>query len=260
MKVGRVTTLSAPNDGARAKQLAELSEGAAAFFEREFGVSFEFRLAVLGPNQWFSPYGGPGMPYGIPWCLTADRLMVAPASLSEGALINGADAFTNRRRVDFVTLHELGHLTAKPYFHPTSAHEELPIPWFEETVATYFAYAFVASIDRDWAEASRQEWIAGVAAYTPRTRSLDWTFMKGLPPEELAPTFGWYQLVLNLRVADVYAKYGLAFLRVMKESLLFHSMTSWTTDSLIVDLERITPGFQRWADEFQVGGKESRNN
>jgi hypothetical protein len=66
MKVGRVTTLFAPNDRARAKQLAELSEAVAVFFERELGVSFECRLAVLGPTQWFSPHGGPGMPYGIP--------------------------------------------------------------------------------------------------------------------------------------------------------------------------------------------------
>jgi hypothetical protein len=53
----------------------------------------------------------------------------------------------NTRRVDFVTLHEFGHLGAKQYLHPASTHEELRIPWFEELVATYFAYAFV-SFDR----------------------------------------------------------------------------------------------------------------
>jgi hypothetical protein len=258
MKVGRVTTLCAPNDRARAKELAELSEAAAAVFERALGVSFEFRLAALGPNQWFSTAGGPGMPYGIPWALTAERLMVVPASLREGVLINGTDAVADRRRVDFVTLHEFGHLIAKQYLHPTSAHEELPILWFEEIVATYFGYAFVSSIDRDWAEASRREWMADVAGYTPRTRSLDWSFMRGLPPAELASTYGWYQVVLNLRVADIYATHGLGFLRALKENLPFHSMNTWTTESLLADLERITPGFQRWADEFQKGANHPR--
>jgi hypothetical protein len=41
MSVGRVTTLFAQNDRARAKQLGELSGAAVAFFERELGVSFE---------------------------------------------------------------------------------------------------------------------------------------------------------------------------------------------------------------------------
>jgi hypothetical protein len=259
MKVGRITTLFAPNDRPRAKQLAELSEAVAVFFERELGVSFECRLAVLGPTQWFSPHGGPGMPYGIPWGLTAERLMVVPASLSEGVLINGTDAVADRRRIDFVTLHEFGHLIAKPYLHPTSAHEELPIPWFEEIVATYFGYAFVSSIDRDWAEASRKEWMADVAVYTPRTRSLDWRFMRGRPPAELASTYGWYQVVLNLRVADIYANHGLGFLRALKEKLPFHSMSTWTTESLLADLERIAPGFQQWADEFQKGGTHPEN-
>jgi hypothetical protein len=80
MTRGRVTTLFAPGDRARALQLADLSQAAAVFFQRELGVSFDLRLAVLGPKDWFSPYGA-GLPYGIPWSSVAERLMVAPASL-----------------------------------------------------------------------------------------------------------------------------------------------------------------------------------
>jgi hypothetical protein len=64
----------------------------------------------------------------------------------------------------------------------------------------------------------------------------------------------------NLRAIDIYTKYGLGFLRALKEKLPFHSISTWTTESLLADLERITPGFQRWADEFQNGGKYSENN
>jgi hypothetical protein len=248
--VGRVTTLFVPDDRARARQLAELSDAAATFFERELGVSFKFRLAVLGPKDWFSPHGA-GLPYGIPWCSVAERLMVVPASLKEGALIDGQNAHDDRWRVDFVTLHEFGHLTAKQYLHPTSAQEEMPVQWFEELVATFFAYAFVSSFDREGAERARRDWIGRVEGYTPRKRSLDWSFMRTLPPAELGATYGWYQYVLNLRVADVYGRHGIAFLRALKERLPFRTMNTWTTESLLGHLDRIAPGFQRWADELQ---------
>jgi hypothetical protein len=58
--------------------------------------------------------------------------MVVPASLKEGVLIDGRNEQEDRRRVDFVTLHEFGHLGAKQYLHAASTSEELPIPWFEE--------------------------------------------------------------------------------------------------------------------------------
>jgi hypothetical protein len=254
MTVGRVTTLFAADDRARARQLAQLSEAAAAFFEKELNVSFEFRLAVLGPTHWFSPYAA-DLPYGIPWSSVGERLMVVPASLSQGALIDGRNEHEDRQRVDFVTLHELGHVAAKPYLHPTSAHEELPILWFEELVATYFGYAFVSSFDRQWTESARKDWIARVEGYTPPKLSLDWSFMRTLPAAELAQTYGWYQNALNLRVADIYGEHGLAFLRTLKETLPFRTMDTWTTESLLGYLEQIAPGFQRWADRLQKGAK-----
>ena len=81
VKIGRVTVHFAPADRAYARQLAALSEAAAAYFEHELGVSFPLRLAVLSPEDWFSPYGGDSMPYGMPWAWVGDLLMAAPASL-----------------------------------------------------------------------------------------------------------------------------------------------------------------------------------
>ena len=254
MTVGRVTALFPRDDRARARQLAELSEAAAAFFEKELNLSFEFRLAALGPAHWFSPHGA-DLPYGIPWCSVAERLMVVPASLKEGVLIDGRNEQDDRRRVDFVTLHEFGHLGAKQYLHAASTREELPILWFEELVATYFAYAFVSSFDHQWAESARKDWIARVEGYTPRKLSLDWSFMRALPAAELAPTYGWYQNVLNLRVADVYEEHGLLFLRTLKEKLPLCNMDTWTTESLLGQLESIAPAFQRWADRLEKDAK-----
>lgn len=250
--VGRVTTLFAPEDRARAHELGDLSEAAASFFARELGVSFEFQLAVLGPAHWFSPHGV-DLPYGIPWCSVAEALIVTPSSLTEGALIAGGNDVVDRKRVDFVTLHEFGHLAAKRYLHPASAYEEMPILWFEEFVATYFAYAFLSSFDPRWLDFAREDWAGHVDAYAPRIRSLDWTFMRALPPDELAPTYGWYQNVLNLRAADVHAEHSLGFLRMLREELPVHAMDAWTTESLLEQLERLAPGFQEWADALQEG-------
>jgi hypothetical protein len=75
--------------------------------------------------------------------------------------------------VDFVTIHEFGHIANKHYYHPTDAHEEFPLPWFEELVASYFAYAFIRSTDPQWTEAARKNWTASVDGYSPRVLSLD---------------------------------------------------------------------------------------
>lgn len=155
--------------------------------------------------------------------------------------------------IDFVTIHEFGHIANKHYYHPSSTHEEFPVPWFEELVATYFAYAFVSSTDPQWTASARENWTAGVKRYTPRVLSLDWSFMRSLPGPELARTYGWYQLALNLRVADVYAEHGLGFLRRLKDALPLDSLGTSTTEGLLPRLERIAPGFQRWVDSLQSG-------
>jgi hypothetical protein len=129
LRVGRVTAHFAREDSARAKHLAVLAESAAAFFQHELGVSFVIRLAALAPKHWFSPYGS-DLPYGIPWGSVPEWLIVVPSSLKEGALISGRDSSFNTRLVDFVTLHEFGHIANKQFFHPASTHEEFPIAWF----------------------------------------------------------------------------------------------------------------------------------
>jgi hypothetical protein len=80
--LGRVTVHFAPGDGQRAAQLAELAEEAAVFFERELGLSFQFRLAVLSPGHWFSEFEDG--PYTLPWySLAHDGADLPPALRAE---------------------------------------------------------------------------------------------------------------------------------------------------------------------------------
>lgn len=246
LRAGRVTAYFAREDSARAKHLSALAESAATFFQHELGISFDIRLAALAPRDWFSPYTS-DLPYGIPWGSVPERLIVVPSSLKEGALISERDSAFNSRFVDFVALHEFGHIANKQFFHPASTHEEFPIAWFEELLATYFAYAFMSTTDPAWCDSARSFWRGELAGYSPRVVSLDWSFMNSLPGPELGRTYGWYQMLLNLRAADTYAEHRIAFLRRLQTTLPVDSLDHWSTDLLLARLEAIAPGFREWA-------------
>jgi hypothetical protein len=117
----------------------------------------------------------------------------------------------------------------------------------QELLATYFAYAFMSSTDPGWTDVARQFWRAEVTGYTPRVVSLDWSFMRSLPGPELGRTYGWYQVVLNLRAADTYSEHGVAFLRQLRTTLPLDSLNHWTTELLLARLDAVAPGFQKWA-------------
>ena len=112
--VGRVTAFFAPGDRAHANDLAALLDRAADYFQGDLGGGFPLYLAVLRPKTWFGPYEDdvPAL-YGVPWGWIPQSLIGAPASLTEGILIQGPDEEANLRRVRFVMLHEYGHLAAK---------------------------------------------------------------------------------------------------------------------------------------------------
>lgn len=245
--VGRVTAFFRPGDRDRAEELAAVTERAAAFFEERLGVAFPFRMAALGPEDWSSDYAG--VPYAIPTFSPVGRLILTPSSLTEGLLVRG-DREADRRRIDFVTLHELGHLTARRYLWPKSTADVSPPPWFDEMTATYFAYAYVRGTDPAWARAARDEWRDAVEGFRPRKLSLDWSFMRDLPGDELARTYGWYQGLLNLEAARIYDRHGLSFLPALKDSLAWDDVGGWTTAGLAASLERIAPGFESWTHDL----------
>jgi hypothetical protein len=258
--VGSVRVRYVPADREYALQLATLCEAAAAYFEDELGGSFPPQLAVLRPEHWFVPYAGAeGEPYGIPWGWIPDLLIAVPASLDEGVLITGPDRSANVRRVRFVMLHEFGHLASKRLLHPGSDQPYSSVRWFDELLATYFAYAFVRASDPDWARMAENEWQRAVEEFTPPVVSLDWSHFRTLPPAEFARTYAWYQNLLNLRAVTLYEAHGLAFLRSVQDELDWQNAGNWTTDELLPVLDGIAPGFQAWASALERGeATESR--
>jgi len=250
--VGSIRVHFLADDREHALRLAALCDEAVSFFKDEFSPALSLRLAVLRPPQWFVPYaGGDGEPYGIPWSWVPDALITVPASLDVGVLITGPDRSADLRRVQFVMLHELGHLASKQLLHPNRGESFSSLRWFDELIATYFAYAFIQARDPRWVHAAQEEWQGLVESFTPSVVSLDWSHFRDLSPEEFAQTYGWYQNLLNLRAAALYEEYGLDFLRRIRDRLDWQNSANWTTDGLIPILDDLAPGFQAWASALE---------
>lgn len=257
--VGQVTTFFAPEDRSYATELAALADSAAAWFGWKFQGGFPLYLAVLRPDSWFDPYQeGTPAPYGLPWGWIPESLMGVPASLRAGVLITGPDEQADLRRVRFVMLHEYGHLAARRHLHPGGDQLYSSVRWFEELLATYFAYAFLQQSDPKWARAARQEWRELVDADPPASATLDWSFMFQLPPREFGRTYAWYQNLLNLRAASIHSEHGVAFLDQVRDRLPWSSADEWTTETLLPLLDSIAPGFQAWADGLEDGSYVTR--
>lgn len=252
--VGQVTTFFATEDKDLATNLAALMDAAADHFGSTFQGGFPLYLAVLQPNAWFDPYDqGTPAPYGMPWGWIPSSLVGVPASLREGVLIVGPDEHANLRRVRFVMLHEYGHLAAKRYLHPQGDQLYSSVRWFEELLATYFAYAFVHEVDAEWARTARKEWMDFVRQDAPASATLDWSFMFRLPPQQFGRTYAWYQNLLNVRAADLYSEHGLRFLTELRDRLPWSNAEEWTTELLLPLLDAIAPGFQTWAEGLEKG-------
>ncbi len=246
--VGGIRVHYTPQDREHALRLAALCEEASSYFQGQLGASVSPHLAVLRPEHWLAPYsGGGGEPYGIPWGWIPDVLIAVPASLEEGVLITGPDRSADRRRVRFVMLHEFGHLASKHVLHPRSDHPYSSVRWFDELIATYFAYAFVRASDAEWARSAREEWERDVASFTPSVVSLDWSHFRQLSPIEFARTYAWYQSVLNLQAAALYEDHGIDLLHRLRDGLDWPNAADWSTEALLPVLDGLAPGIQSWA-------------
>jgi hypothetical protein len=77
--------------------------------------------------------------------------------------------------------------------------------------------------------------------------------MRELSGPEAADTYGWYQYMLNLRAADLYAEYGQMLLPRLRAELSIDALDRWTTKSLLDELDRIAPGFHAWVGDLERG-------
>jgi hypothetical protein len=238
-------------DSLRAKEIADISLSMFSFFKEKFDIYFDFKVAALRPENWFSEY--PGMPYAIPWNFMPDKILMMPSSITEGVMVEDNRSLAeNRLSINRVLVHEYSHLIEKEYFRKNDTVDYLHLTWLNEFVVNYFTHAYIHNTDKKWAEEIERLDLATVKGeYQPEKYTLDWSFMNDLPPNELCPTYGWYQNLLTVKAIDLYNEYGLGFLSQLKEQLDWNNCANWTTPQVLQMIEEIAPGFTAWSQNIE---------
>lgn len=235
-----------------AASTAEMLRGAAGFYAEHFEVRQPLALAVLDKTEWTKVTS---IPYGLPFVSGPPYIVVLPATGDHPLFRHVDDALdrsdlparysmTNEEIsshvLSLIGFHELGHLYAKAFGL------EFPNRWTFEFAATAFAYAYLdqclpitASL---WVDACRALAHAGNPAHTS-LRDFE-TLYVGVGIADYAR----YQAVFLLRVKEVHDAHGIQFLSHLRD-------VNWPATSptqYVTELEAIAPGFNRWADKFQL--------
>ncbi len=227
---GRIPSYYSSGARERAAGLQKTLEEAAAFFEERIGVAPTLALAVLNEVDWAKLRP---VPYGIPWVSPAPHVAVLPADLERSVIVRGfadvrekASAETLRaienaglpvaqapyRLNDLIGYHEVGHVVIEAHRLTQTQH------WLNEMLATFVAYTFMRErhpeVARTWDALMR----FNVEAYRPEFRSLD-VFERRYDdmPQE---TYAWFQGMFHTRLAEVYEKRGLEFLKDLRAAAL----------------------------------------
>lgn len=258
---GRVPSYYSSGARERAAALQKMLQEAIAFFEERIGVAPDLALAVLSEADWATLRP---LPYGIPWASSSPYVAVLPADLERSVIVRSlsdirekASAGTLRamtdaglpvaqaayRLNDLIGYHEVGHAVIDAHGLTQTQH------WLNEMLATFAAYAFMRERHPELARAWDALMRFNVEAYRPEFRSLD-LFEKRYDdmPQE---TYGWFQGMFHTRLAEVYANRGLEFLKDLRAAGLVAGAQYDTASELITRLEKISPGFQRWATLVQ---------
>ena len=256
--MGRATVYHSPGYAAWARLVATRANAMAGVLDDSLGLAFPFRVAVLEPAQWFtwSLEGGevrwPNWQYGLPWAWPSDRLMVVPATLEAGPVIRDpADSAGNRVRLQFIALHELGHVYARAYFYPDSPERWSPVGWFEEFLATCFAYGALATLDPAGARLAITTIAGDASGVAPAYTDLDMmhAVFRELDPQQAGANYAWFQAQLNVQAAALLDGHGFALMRRLRE-LDWDRMATWSTDTVLAQMEHMAPGFAAWAADL----------
>lgn len=259
-----MTVYYSPSFKKRAQELGLILNEAIQFFDDSLEVKIDVRLALLDRSEWMQLRP---IPYGLPYVKGMGGrnppVAVLPAD-GGGAVYEFVVALKDdlsdetrqrlearhytwehaaRRMVDLIGFHEIGHAYADAYGIGR------PALWFNEFIASYFAYAFMHSRRPDMAEIWNLVGHAIIEDYSPRHRTLDefeqLYFRVGIPD------YAWFQSAFEAQANPLVEKHGLTFLRQMKSSFPRGTETL-SPEEILATLEDAAPGFKRWATAFKA--------
>jgi hypothetical protein len=246
----------------RAEAIGRQIAASNTFHRDSLGVNADIRVALLDPTDFERAAFEPGYPYGLPFI--DDEVAVLPADLKSGAVIEMYAPFettasaeiladlqkiglsyedAKRQMVDLIGLHEIGH--AQVYAYGLDARQH----WFNEFLATYFAYAYMRSREPEMAVVWDAVTQAGREGYQPTHSSLD--DLNRLYAGVGVGDYVWYQNIFQDRIRTVYDEQGLGFLRRVLAGLSDPEWDPQLSAELLAALEEIAPGFTVWAEAYE---------
>lgn len=255
----------------RAAHISQLIQEARTFFEGGLGLETDVKLAVLNEQDWrrINPNG----PYGVPYVSGTPHVIFMPATdnnvITSSALAQKDNAPATlvaalresgfsyedwaRISVDVIALHELGHAYTETYrLNPQNK-------WFNEFLASYHAYSFLAAKRPALAKLWRTATALQVAGPRPAHTSLE--AFERLYNKVGVENYGWYQALFVQKAAQIHDAAGVGFIpRVHASFSRVEAQGDWLTaflrsaqplDATLERLEAIQPGFVGWGRSFR---------
>lgn len=257
---GRVLVYHSPGREGRAQRLLTLVQDAQAYLAELLGIDVRIILAVLDRDDWRrsrrAPYGYPHSnpsgrtvftPAEYPARLYARARKIfeaAPDELQARLIANGETLFRQVATFfDLVLVHEVAHL----FIHERRL--ELGTQWLLEFSANYLTYCYLSERQPD--VCYRWDVWAEMQAAIPDVpyRSLG-EFEANRGRIDFA-NFSWYQGQFNLKVREVYAQQGVAFVARLVDAFAL------TPDVVLARANQLAPSFVGWAETL-AGDREQR--
>ena len=202
-----------PGRQERASSVAGLLGRADSYLSDQLGVEADFSVAVLDEVDWAKIWP---FPYGLPYLsLEAPWVAVLPASPELSVLFPDFAGLLGHAQaedmVDNIGFHEVGHVYVSEFVYAGEVRGPPPVRWFDEFLATYLAYSFLAAVAPDRIEVWDDFVSRAVASPEPRFTSLadfESEYYEYLGSPEGTANYGWYQAVFAQRAAVIYARGG----------------------------------------------------
>jgi hypothetical protein len=260
---GPITVYYTPEYAERARALqpryAAVLSQYEAMFAHDTSMDFRINLAVLGPEHWAAVTP---LPYGLPHINTrpwSEALVLLPGAGDQGVMAEAyrrqelPEGMSVEAMVDMIGFHEFGHgVVIKHLYSQVPDFERTWINWFDEFMASYMGTAHL--MQSEGTSAIRAAEMATDVDPTYRSLSaFDEHYEEFSTPDGIA-NLNWYQGQFAQRVAAVFAKQGLDFVRRVHDELPWSRYAEWTTEELLGWLEMIEPGFLAWAQSLERKG------
>lgn len=257
---GKITVYYATGYEKRAAEVRPLVEEMMAFYEKKLALKQDFTVAILTKEQWKEHI--PMLPFGLPFVkenvaflpATNDGVVTAgaialktsasPATL-EKIKQSGYDFDTGAMKfTDLIGLHELGHVYTLAYgIKP-------PNRWFNEFLASYFAYAFLREKHPKLARLM-QAMATDVYADGVKPKYTSFADFERLYSGVGIANYGWYQGKFVEKGSQIYDAKKLTFLADVKKAFPLDEKEKVTPEVTLERLEKISPGITEWSKSLK---------